>query len=83
MLQTFYLLVATPLWFLHMKRHSNTPTETPNGLRQMQGYEKIEISTNISLYLGNDTRHSHTCYTVRIKQEAQLLLGQPTVRCYF
>jgi len=26
------------------------------------GYNKLQFSTNISLYLGNDTRVGHNCY---------------------
>jgi len=34
----------------------------------MQGcVKKIAISTNISLYLGNDTRWSHNYYEMRIR----------------
>ena len=37
-------------------------TRASNG----RGYEKIQFSTNISLYLRNDTRYSHSYYGMRI-----------------
>jgi len=44
------LVVAVPNSMAVFRRGS------PKGGRGMQGYEKLRFSTNISLYLGNDTR---------------------------
>jgi len=39
------------------------------------GYEKLQFSTNTSLYLGNDTRQSHSYYGRRIGNRTQLSNG--------
>jgi len=38
----------------------------PNGGAKCKGYEKTQVSTNISLYLINHTRYDHSYYGMRI-----------------
>jgi len=53
----FHLRGAPPFYFFRTKRYGNILTGTPiTGASNARGYEKITISTNISLYLGNDAR---------------------------
>jgi len=57
------------LVFFCTKRYGNTPTKIPL-TRAVNagggGHEKIVSLTNISLYLGNDTKQSHSYYGRRI-----------------
>ena len=63
----FHRRVATPLEFFSTKREGNIPTGTPlTGASNARRYEKSRFSTNISLYLGNDTRQSQSYYGKRI-----------------
>jgi len=36
----------------------------PNGGVEYRGYENIALLTNFSVYLGNDTRYSHSYYGI-------------------
>ena len=47
----------TILVFFQIKCYCNIPTGTPNGGVECKDYEKSLFSTNISLYLRNDTRY--------------------------
>jgi len=61
----FHRRVATLLQFLHTKRDGNISTGTPSGPSNARGMQQSLISTNISLYVGNNTRQSH-CYYGRL-----------------
>jgi len=53
----FHCGFATPFLFFCTKCHGNIPTRTvPNGDIKCRGLKKSRFSTNISLYLDNDTR---------------------------
>jgi len=55
--QTFFTVSShTILVFFQYKRYGNTYFDEK--ALNARGYEKIAIFTNISLYLGNDTRYS-------------------------
>jgi len=43
----------------------------PNGGVERRTYEISRFSTNISLYLKNDTRYSHSYYEMRIENSTQ------------
>ena len=62
-LMFFDLRVATPFWFFRTKCYGNIPNgDMPNrGVVCKRGMKKI-FSTNISLYLGHDTRYDHSYY---------------------
>ena len=71
-LKFFYRWVATPFQFLRTKRYCNIPTGTSlTGTSNARGYKKSQFSTNISLYLGNKTKQSHSYYERRIGNRTQ------------
>jgi len=54
------------------KRHGTIPTGTPlTGASNARSMKKWRFSTNISLYLRNDARYSHSYYERRIGNRTQ------------
>ena len=63
----FHCRVVPLFQFFNTKRDGNIPTGTPlTGASNGRGYEKSRSSTNISLYLANNARQSHSYYGRRI-----------------
>jgi len=72
-------LLAIAKFLLHIKRDGNIPTGASNA----RGYQKSWFSTNISLYLGNDARWSHSYYVRRIgnRTQASKFQGHDIIQC--
>ena len=68
----FHPRVAKPFQFFRKTHHGTTPTATPpiTGASNLREYKKW-LSTNISLYLRNDARQSHSYYGRRIAHRTQ------------
>ena len=41
------------------------------GASNTGGMQKLRFSTNVSLYLGNDTKYGHSYYKIRIGNRTQ------------
>jgi len=61
----------TILVFPCTKHYGSIPMGTPNGGLGRKGMKKSRFSTNISLYLGNDTRYGHSYYGMWIRNRTQ------------
>jgi len=62
---------AAILVFLHETVWQYSDGTSVTGASNARGYEKSRFSTNISLYLGNDTRPTHSYYGRRIGSGTQ------------
>ena len=57
---------------LYYRTSRDIPTGAPNeGVECRWARQKSRFSTNISLYLGNDTRYGHSYYGMRIGNRTQ------------
>jgi len=56
----FQRRVATPFKFPYRMLWQYSGGDLPSGVSYAREYEKIAILTDISLYLGNDTRYGHS-----------------------
>ena len=73
---TFGLALATPFIFVfRTKRHSSPTGTSLTGASNARGMKKLRFSTNISLYLGNDTRYGHSYYEMRIGNRTRAMNG--------
>ena len=67
-----FLLSAAYYWAIKLL---DTPTGTPltggGGVECSRGFKKSRFSANLSLYLRNDKRQSHSYYGMRIGNRSQ------------
>ena len=63
--------IAIALQLFRTKRYGSTPTGTSSGDVECGGSKKSRFSTNISLYLGNNTRQGYSSYGMQVENRIQ------------